>query len=81
MVRFSEIAYQRPDMDALKDAAEKATRKVCAAKNYAEAREAYFSLQEMGKAGLGAASGSSRMGNGKRIPCAALLECCPVLFA
>ena len=50
MVRFSEIAYQRPDMDALKDAAEKATRKVCAAKNYAEVREAYFSLQEMEKA-------------------------------
>ena len=50
MVRFSEIAYQRPDMDALKDAAEKATRKVCDAKSYTEAREAYFSLQEMEKA-------------------------------
>ena len=34
MVRFNEIAYQRPDMDALKDAAEKATRKVCDAKSY-----------------------------------------------
>ena len=50
MVRFSEIAYQRPDMDALKDAAEKATRKVCGAKSYTEVREAYFSLQEMEKA-------------------------------
>ena len=50
MIRFSEIAYQRPDMDALKAAVEKATRTVCAAKSYAEVREAYFSLQEMEKA-------------------------------
>ena len=50
MIRFSEIEYQRPDMEALRAAVEKATRKVCAAKNYAEVREAYFTLQEMEKA-------------------------------
>ena len=28
MIRFSEIEYQRPDMDALKTLVEEATRKV-----------------------------------------------------
>ena len=46
MIRFSEIAYQRPDMEALKAAVAEATRKVKAAESYAEVREAYFAVQE-----------------------------------
>ena len=46
MIRFSEIRYQRPDMEALKATIEEATRKVQAAKSYAEVREAYFTVQE-----------------------------------
>ena len=46
MIRFSEIRYERPDMDALKAAVEEATRKVRAAKSFAEVREAYFAVQE-----------------------------------
>ena len=45
MIRFSEIAYQRPDMEALKAAVTEATRKVKAAGSYAEVREAYFAVQ------------------------------------
>ena len=45
MIRFSEIAYQRPDMEALKTAVTEATRKVKAAGSYAEVREAYFAVQ------------------------------------
>ncbi len=47
MIRFSEIPYERPDMDALKAAVEEATLKVRAAKSCAEVREAYFMVQEM----------------------------------
>ena len=46
MERFSEIAYQRPDMEAMKAALEEAARKVKAAKSCAEVREAYFAVQE-----------------------------------
>ena len=46
MIRFREIPYRRPDMDALKAAVEEATRKVREAKNYAEVRDAYFAVQE-----------------------------------
>ena len=46
MIRFGEIRYQRPDMEALKAAVEVATRKVLAAKSYAEVRDAYFAVQE-----------------------------------
>ena len=45
MIRFSEIAYQRPDMETLKTAVTEATRKVKAAGSYAEVREAYFAVQ------------------------------------
>ena len=46
MIRFSEIVYQRPDMNALKGAVEEAVRKVREAKSCAEVREAYFAVQE-----------------------------------
>ena len=46
MIRFSEIAYRRPDMDGLKATVEEATRKVLVAKSYAEVRDAYFAVQE-----------------------------------
>ena len=46
MIRFSEIPYQRPDMEVLKAAVEEATRKVRAAKSCAEVRDAYFAVQE-----------------------------------
>ena len=46
MIRFSEIPYQRPDMEALKATVEKAARKVRAAKSSAEVRDAYFTVQE-----------------------------------
>lgn len=46
MIRFSEIPYQRPDMEALKTTVEEATRKVREAKSSAEIREAYFAVQE-----------------------------------
>ena len=40
MIRFSEIPYQRPDMEALKATVEEATRKVLDAKRFAEVRDA-----------------------------------------
>ena len=46
MIKFSEIRYERPDMDALKAAVEENTRKVREAKSFAEVREAYFAVQE-----------------------------------
>ena len=49
MIRFSEMVYQRPDMEALKKAVEEAARKAREAENSAEIREAYFALQEMEK--------------------------------
>jgi oligoendopeptidase F len=49
MVRFSEIRYQRPDMEALRAAVEEATRKVREAGSAAEVRDAYFAVQEKEK--------------------------------
>ena len=46
MIRFSEIPYRRPDMEALKATVEAAARKVQAAGSFAEVREAYFAVQE-----------------------------------
>ncbi len=46
MIRFSEMPYRRPDVEALKAAMEKATAKVLAAGSYGEVREAWFALQE-----------------------------------
>ena len=46
MIKFHEIEYKRPDMDALKALLETATRKVQEAKNYEEVRESWFTVQE-----------------------------------
>ena len=46
MIRFSEMPYERPDMEELKSAVEEAARKVRAAKSAAEVRDAYLSVQE-----------------------------------
>ena len=46
MLKFRDIPYQRPDMEALKAVIEEAVRKVRAANSYAEVREAYFTVQE-----------------------------------
>ena len=46
MIRFSEMPYERPDVEGLKAAVEEATRKVREAKSAAEVRDAYFALQE-----------------------------------
>ena len=46
MIRFSEIEYRRPDMEALEAAVTEAARKVREAKSYGEVRDAYFALQE-----------------------------------
>ena len=46
MVRFSEIKYERPDIEALKALVTEATRKVREAKNAAEIRDVYFEVQE-----------------------------------
>ena len=50
MIRFSEMAYQRPDLDGLKAAVEEATRKVRAAGSGAEIREIYFDVQKLEEA-------------------------------
>ena len=46
MIKFHEIEYKRPDMDALKALLETATRKVQEAKSYEEVRESWFTVQE-----------------------------------
>ena len=46
MIRFSEMEYRRPDMEALKALVEEATRKVKEAGSSEEVKEAYFTLQE-----------------------------------
>ena len=46
MIRFSEMEYRRPDMEALKALVEEATRKVKEAGSSGEVKEAYFTLQE-----------------------------------
>ena len=49
MIKFSEIEYKRPDMEALKALVEAATRKVKEAGSYAEVRETWFDVQEQEK--------------------------------
>ena len=46
MIRFSEMEYRRPDMEALKALVEEATRKVKEAGSSEEVKKAYFTLQE-----------------------------------
>ncbi len=45
MLKFSEMPYQRPDLDSLKAAMEKAIRQVKEAGSYAEVRDAWFESQ------------------------------------
>ena len=45
MIRFSEMPYQRPDMEGLKTVLQEAAVQVTEAKDYAGAREAYFRVQ------------------------------------
>ena len=47
MVRFSEIKYERPDIEALKNLITEATEKVKGAKSVTEIRDAYFAVQEL----------------------------------
>ncbi|MBO4653730.1 MAG: M3 family oligoendopeptidase [Lachnospiraceae bacterium] len=47
MIRFSEIQYQRPDVEALKALISEATQKVREAGNPGEIRDAYYAVQEM----------------------------------
>ncbi|MBR6018762.1 MAG: M3 family oligoendopeptidase [Lachnospiraceae bacterium] len=46
MIRFSEIQYQRPDIEALKTLVVEATKKATEAKSTAEIRDAYYAVQE-----------------------------------
>ena len=46
MEKFSDIAYQRPDIEALKKTIEEATGKVLNANAYSEVRDAYFTVQK-----------------------------------
>ena len=49
MVRFSDMPYERPDMEALKTSLEAAARRVTEASCFAEVRDAYFEVQELRK--------------------------------
>ncbi len=49
MIKFSEIKYQRPDIEALKTLVSEATRKVIEANSLEEIRDAYNEVQEMEK--------------------------------
>ena len=46
MIKFSEMQYERPDIEALKTAIEDATRRVEQAKSYEDVKKAYFDLQD-----------------------------------
>jgi len=46
MMKFTEMPYQRPDVEGLKAALENVTRIVTEAKTYEEVRKAYFDLQK-----------------------------------
>ena len=46
MIRFSDIPYERPDIEALKAAREEAIRIVSEAKTAEEVKKAYFAIQE-----------------------------------
>ena len=47
MMKFSEMPYQRPDIEKRKAAMEEATKRVLEAQSYEEVRKAYFDVQEM----------------------------------
>ena len=49
MTEFSQMPYERPDMEALKEAFETAIAKLTRAAAYQEARDAFFALQEQEK--------------------------------
>ena len=46
MVKFSEMPYERPDVEGLKAALEQAAKQVREAKTYQEVRKAFFDVQE-----------------------------------
>ena len=46
MLKFSEMPYKRPDIEALKKAMAEATEKVKSAKSYEEVKDAYFDIQK-----------------------------------
>ena len=47
MIKFSEMPYNRPDIEGLKKAMTEATEKVENAKSYDEVRNAYFEIQKL----------------------------------
>ena len=49
MVKFSEMPYERPDLEGLKTALENAAKQVTEAKDYQEVRKAFFEVQERQK--------------------------------
>ncbi len=46
MVRFSEMKYERPDIEGMKAVLQKATEQAVQAKSYGEFRKAYFDIQQ-----------------------------------
>ena len=46
MVRFSEMKYERPDIETMKAALENAAERVTKAESYQEVRDLYFGIQE-----------------------------------
>ncbi|MCQ2457289.1 MAG: M3 family oligoendopeptidase [Clostridia bacterium] len=46
MIKFSEMPYERPDIDNLKATLENAVTQLAAAKNYQDARKLFFDVQE-----------------------------------
>ena len=49
MVRFSEMPYERPDVEGLKAELERAAKRAAEAKDYQEVRSAFFDVQERQK--------------------------------
>ncbi len=48
-MKFSEMAYERPDLQALKDQMAELTGRLRSAKDYAEAKQAFLENEELGK--------------------------------
>ena len=46
MIKFSEMPYQRPDVEGMKETLKNAAEKAVQAKTYQEVRDAYFEVQE-----------------------------------
>ena len=46
MIKFSEMPYQRPDVEGMKETLKNAAEKAAQAKTYQEVRDAYFEVQE-----------------------------------